>query len=360
MMQELDLKGDENANTVTENMNVISPKKDLNSTKSARLPEKDTKIQAKNSINETKSSVETSSRKAEHEYKINDDSVDLKPKTADERANRRAKRQERMARLAKEQTEDEKKEAAAKVLAEKGLSGGKDTEKSQSKDDKKLERDGGRSGVNDFGESRRGGRNEDKSNSDSMIDNKKTGKYSERSTANSFSDTRRGRRDEEQEEEKPSRYESKRNAEKSSSKTPPDEKPLDVKRTESQLDKKSSSRLGKFETKVETVKKTQVDAPKSFVEKTEKKEERTFIQGGQKYGGARQTIEEKTVVENGEKTTVSTRTNSRLSNSMEKFGGSGRIQVNSVQSDKTRAAKAVGNALSVGRIRDKFATAEKV
>ena len=277
-IQDFDISKDENANT-------ILPKKDANG---------NSEVQTKNSINENKSSGVA--------YKVNDDMPELKVKSADERANRRAKRQDRMNRLAQEQnTED-----PSKVLVKK--------EETKSKE--KEETSSYRSGI-----------------------------------SNGFSKASKFEPEPKVEEPKPEvkrpwsqRFE-----------TAKPEAVVEAKKTETKAEVKTSISkpyASRFEKK-EDVKTTAVDTPQALVSKTERKEERTFM--GAKSDGVKQTIEEKSVTENQQKTTYSSRTNSRFSNSMDKFGAQ-----NGQQTDKQKAAKAIGKALNVGSIRNKFAAAEKV
>eukprot|EP00794_Sanderia_malayensis_P005434 gene5434-6113_t len=316
-IQEFDMtKTDENSNEIGQ-----TEKSTMTKSKFESSLQKDSKVVTRNATNDAKTidsnnntntinnnrETKSESKKVDHEYKIIDNTVDLKVKSPDERANRRAKRQERMARLEKEMTEGTNTE----------ISSGKSVTKNEAKEVKTEEK------------------NISQANKDKPKDTWRSSKYESKIDVEKD--------------------------EKSASRKSLTDKSIGLKvvpKNDAGSKEVSAGMKNENKTATTTVTATTttpVDAPKSYTKTIERKEERTTYQDGMK-SAAKKTTEEKSVITNGEKTTYSTRTNSRVASAFNKFGDT----TKPIQNDKARAAKTVGSALgNLSSIRNRFATAEK-
>lgn len=324
-----------------ENANIIAPKKDLNS--NMILPKKDlnanieTKTLTKIIDNDSKYSKDSSlsnGKKKDPEYRVTDDTENLRVKSADERASRRAKRQERMAKLTKEQNEDESKTETTSVISSRS----KVEETRPSVVESKSKVEDTKSSVYE---------------SKSKVEDTKSTVYSrwnktdaaenesKKTTPNGF-DAKRPRSYVTVEKPKENDF---------SKAAPIVEKKIEERPfSRSSILSKPETR---FEKKDEFSSRSAVNMPKSFISKTERKEERTIALnvGGQKEE-IKHTVQDKSVIQNGEQTILTTRTTTSRANPLDRF--------KSIEADKKKAAGAIGKALSVSSARERFASAEKV
>ena len=339
---------DENANDIAPkkdlNSNTILPKKDLNANSEAKIS---TKI-IDNESKFSKDSLLLNGKKKDPEYRVTDDTENLRVKSADERASRRAKRQERMAKLTKEQNEDESKKETTSVISSRN----KVEETRPSVVENKTS-------VEDMNSSAYGSKKKVEDTKISMYDSKskvegtkgsihsKWNKADEadnegkKMTANGF-DARRPRSY--LKDEKPKENDSPKAAPTVERKVA--EKPF----SRNSILSKPETR---FEKKDEFSTRSAVNMPKSFISKTERKEERTMaVDVGGRKEEIKHTVQDKSVIQNGEQTTHTTRTTTSRTNPLDRF--------KSIEADKKKAAGTIGKALSVSSARERFASAEKV
>lgn len=363
-----------------ENANIVETKNDINANNiivknEMKVSQTVTKIIG----NDSKATTDSipSEKKKEPEYRVTDDSEELRIKTADERANRRARRHERMAKLAKEQTDDSNKaddkvavneinkreDETSKPTTNGVLSSrayrGKDKDEKFAKDkdesrpktyvnDRKTEVE--KETVKD--ETRdQGSRNEKLTNQKYSFtaDAEKKEEKNNNSIGRSFGST-------------PRTFASIREDKKEENN---DRDALKVSTTSSRTsswkkdnDDEKSKIVAKPEIKFKEVKETTSDSyvntPTSLTSRTDRKEEyKVAIGVGEKVEGIKHKVETKSFVQNNQQTTTTRTTTSRVSSAFEKFNGNG--------NDRAKAISTIGKALAgTGSARNKFLNAEKV
>ena len=369
-----------------ENANIVETKNDINA--NSILPKKDVKVsQTSSKIIDNEAKPTSESTKTKTEYRVTDETEQLHVKTADERANRRARRQERMAKLAKEQTDDSnknekseivndrhKREEESKKETTKPASNGLISDKYRRKNEEEETRTGKI-------ESRpRSYLSERKAESEKEVESKvkeetnarpvsqklnlninvmkkdeNANVIADKSPTRSFGSTTKTfalkGEDEKKEGEKhvttkPNGYATKSFGSSIKSNS--------LKKDDESDKKQIVSRPGlKFEQTKEDTNTSFVNTPKTYTSRTERKEERTVAIGfGGKMEQVKQTIESKSDVQNKQQFTNTRTTVSRVSSALDKFNGNG--------NDKAKALSTIGKALGAGSARNKFLNAEKV
>ncbi|XP_065071307.1 smoothelin-like protein 1 [Rhopilema esculentum] len=375
-----------------ENANVVDIKMDLNSNIITNKEQSSTEIKPVSKVAETASnSLKNPSSpqltRNDRDYRVTDDSEQLRIKTAEERANRRARRQERMNKLAKEQTDDSKTSDEVETRNEKNKLDDKKPisvstrPRSFVRDNEVNEVTASKSSL----ETRQSGfRREANKEKEDSVNKTEVGGFNQRNyvvgkkiekdddvNGENITKMRNVKTEEKADRKIENGNDDKLNSSakgqlnltlginKDKGESSP-RSPVSINKTITT----TRSGLGnrpekKFEQTSQHTSTTSVNTPKSFTGKFERKEERTVqVKIGDKKEEVSQSYQCKSMVMNGQQTSQVKTTTSRVSSAFDRFNGSSSAN----DSSKKQAANAIGKALNfgIGSARNKFLAAEKV
>ena len=371
-----------------ENANIVETKNDINA--NTIIAKKDVKISVpaeKIIDNASKQCSDSNEKKKEPEYRVTDETEQLRIKTADERASRRARRQDRMAKLAKEQTDDCNKTENSTEINGRDRKGDKKDDENSVRSMSSLNgpvsevssrrRETKDETAKDNVESRSKGYLSDRKAEIAKVAedaNKNTRPLSQKlninigkkedsnnnnvgkSTLNSYGNTARiftqKKEEERKQEDEEDKNAIKNSCSSSSSSFGGVNKHSSWKRSEDESNIVPKPEVKYMKSK-ENASTAFVNAPASLTTRTERKEERTVAVGvGGKMEGVKHQVETKSFMQNSQQFSNTKTTTSRVSSVLDRFNGGG--------NDKSKALSTIGKALGPGSARNRFLNAEKV
>ena len=374
-----------------ENANVVDIKMDLNSNIITKKGQSSTETKpvskvAETATNSLKNPSSPQLTRNDREYRVTDDNEQLRVKTAEERANRRARRQERMNKLAKEQTDDSKTSDEIETRNEKNKLDDKkpisvSTRPRSFVRDNEVNVTASKSSLETKQSGFRKEANKEKEDSVNKTD---VGDFSQRKyvigkkiekdddVIGENITKMRNVKTEEKDDRKIENVNDDRlsisgkrqlsltlGTNKDKGESSP-RSPVSISKTISTTSSGLAKRPEKkFEQTSQHTSTSFVNTPKSFTGKFERKEERTVqMKIGDKKEEVTQSYQCKSMVMNGQQTSQVKTTTSRASSAFDRFNGSSSTN----DSSKKQAANTIGKALNfgIGSARNKFLAAEKV